>query len=103
MDITPYIGYVVTAVITFITFYVATKNANNDKFAELKSQNAEQTAMISALKEQVITLKEQVEKHNGVIERTFKLESDMNTAYKRIDELKARDDKLEAKIEKFHG
>jgi cell division protein FtsB len=44
-----------------------------------------------------------VEKHNQIIERVYKLESDNVTAFKRIDELKARDDKLEQKMEKLHG
>ncbi|MBQ9042699.1 MAG: hypothetical protein IJ111_07780 [Eggerthellaceae bacterium] len=81
MDLTPYIGYLVTAALTFIGMYVATKNANNDKFTELMAQNAAQTAEIRALKEQV-------EKHNNVIERVYKIETEMVTVWKRIDELK---------------
>ena len=96
VDMTPWISPIVTVVVAIVGAYIAMKNANNQKFEELKVQNAEQTAMLK-------TLKEQVEKHNGVIERTFKLESDMHTAYKRIDELKEKDEKLAAKIEKLHG
>lgn len=92
MDITPYISPIVAAVIAIVGAYVAMKNANNAKFEQLSVQ-------IAALSTQVTDLKDQVEKHNTVIERTYKLESDMNTAFKRIDELKARDDKLESKIE----
>lgn len=33
-------------------------------------------------------LSERVEKHNGVVERTYKLESDVETMWKRHDELK---------------
>lgn len=95
MDLTPYLSPIVAAVIAIVGAYVAMKNANNAKFEELKVQNAEQMAEIRALKEQV-------EKHNGVVERTFVLERDMKTAWVRIDELKERDDKIEAKIEKFH-
>jgi cell division protein FtsB len=47
-------------------------------------------------------LKEDVEKHNGVMEREYKLESDVHTAFKRIDELKDRDEKIEARIERLH-
>lgn len=96
MDISPYIGYVVTAVITFITLYVATKNSNNQKFEELKVQ-------IATLSQQVADLRADVEKHNNVIERTFKLESDMKTAYKHIDRLRDQDEKIAEHIEKLHG
>lgn len=33
-------------------------------------------------------LEEKQDKHNGLIERTYKLESDLKTAFVRIDELK---------------
>ena len=96
MDITPYVGAIVTVVVAIVGGYVAMKNANNAKFEQISVQ-------IASLSQQVADLKEQVEKHNSTIERTFKLESDMNTAFKRIDELKDRDEKLEAKMDKYHG
>lgn len=40
-------------------------------------------------------LSKDVEKHNRVIERTFKVESDLSTAFKRIDEI--RDETKEKK------
>ena len=85
MDITPYIGTIVTVVIALGGFYgmVSTRLARTEQKIE--------------------DLAEDVKRHNGVVERTFKLESDMHTAYKRIDELKARDEKLEAKMERLHG
>ena len=95
MDITPYLGPIVTIVIAVVTAYVATNAANNRKFEEIKVQNAEQTAMLKALKEQV-------EKHNQVVERTFKLETEMSTAFRRIDELRERDEHIETKMEKLH-
>ena len=95
MDITPYIGSIVTVIIAIVGGYVAMKNANNEKFSALSVQ-------IAALSQQVTDLKEDVEKHNGVMEREFKLESDVHTAFKRIDELKAKDEKLEAKMERLH-
>ena len=95
MDLTPWISPIVTVVVAIVGAYIAMKNANNQKFEELKVQNAEQTAMLKALKEQV-------EKHNGVIERTFKLESDMNTAFKHIDRLRDQDEKITERIEKLH-
>ena len=95
VDITPYIGSIVTVIVAIVGGYVAMKNANNEKFGALSVQ-------IAALSQQVTDLKEDVEKHNGVMEREYKLESDMHTAFKRIDELKARDDKLEEKMDRLH-
>ena len=85
MDITPYIGTIVTIVLAFVGFYgmVSTRLARTEQRIE---------DLVSV-----------VEKHNEVVERTYKLESDVNTAFKRIDELKTRDDKLEQKMERFHG
>jgi len=42
-------------------------------------------------------LKKQVERHNTLVERVYKLESDTATQWKRHDELKARVDRLEDK------
>lgn len=91
MEISAFISPVVTAIIAIVGSYAAFKNANNEKLEELHVQIAELAAKIESLKGQV-------EKHNNVIERTFKLESDVNTAFKRIDELKAKDEKLEERI-----
>lgn len=100
VDLTPYISSIVTAVIAIVGGYVAMKNSNNQKFDELKSQNAELMAQNAAQTAEIRALKEQVEKHNGVLERVYKLESDMRTAFKRIDELKAEDKRLDEKIER---
>lgn len=96
VDITPFIAPGVSVLIAFVVGYVAMKNANNEKFNALSVQ-------IATLQQAVNDLRSDVEKHNNVVERTFKLETDMHTAFKRIDEAKERDEKLEAKMEKFHG
>ena len=85
MDITPYIGTIVTVVLAFVGFYgmVSTRLARTEQ--------------------KIDDLADTVDKHNQVVERTHKLEADLNTAFKRIDELKERDEKLEQRIEKFHG
>lgn len=41
------------------------------------------------------SLKDETRKHNEVIERTYKLESDLATAWRRHDELGARVERLE--------
>lgn len=40
-------------------------------------------------------LEKKVEKHNQVIERTYKLESDMATSWKRYDDMADRIERLE--------
>ena len=41
-------------------------------------------------------LSERVDKHNDIIERTYKLEADSATSWKRYDELTARVERLES-------
>ena len=84
MDITPYVGTIVTVLIAFGGTY------------------AMMSSRLTKLETLIVDLRRDVEKHNNVIERTHKLEADLNTAFKRIDELKARDEKIEAKMEKLH-
>ena len=60
------------------------------------------SSRISKLEVLIQELKNDVEKHNEVVERTYVLERDMKTAYMRIDELKEHDEKIEAKIERLH-
>ena len=44
------------------------------------------------------SLRSDVEKHNTIIERTYKLESDVKTAFKRIDELRDADRRIEDRL-----
>lgn len=50
---------------------------------------------LSVLETKMDGLSTKVEKHNSVIERTYKLETDAATAWKRHDELAERVDRLE--------
>ena len=95
MDITPYIGSIVTIAIAIVGGYVAMKNANNETFKNLSVQ-------IATVSTKVDDLRNDVEKHNNLVERTAGLERDLNTAFKRIDDLKEHDEKIEHKIEKLH-
>ena len=78
MDWTPFIAPMVTALIAAGGTYAAV------------------SAKLARLEQSITDLRRNVEKHNQVIERTFKLESDTATAFHRIDEL--RDDLHELKI-----
>lgn len=91
MDVTPYLSPIVAVVIAIVGSYIAMKNVYNTKFEELHVQIAELSTKIDGLTSQV-------DKHNNVIERTYKLETEMSTAFRRIDELRERDEKLESKI-----
>lgn len=79
MDITPYLGTIVTVIIAVGGVYAAI------------------SSRLTRLETMIETLTQTVEKHNNMIERTYHLESDMNTAFKRIDELKAETARLEDK------
>lgn len=46
------------------------------------------TNRLTALETLVSELKHSVDKHNGVVERTYKLESDNVSQWKRLDDLK---------------
>lgn len=84
MDISPYIGTIVTVVIAFGGTY------------------AMMSSRLTKLETLIVDLRRDVEKHNNVVERTHKIEADLHTAFKRIDELKEHDEKIETKIEKLH-
>lgn len=79
MDITPYIGTIATVIISFGGVYAAI------------------SSRLTRLETMIENLTATVEKHNSVVERTYHLESDMNTAFKRIDELKEADQRLDEK------
>lgn len=53
------------------------------------------TNRLSVLETKMDALSDKVEKHNSVIERTYKLETDAVTAWKRHDELADRVERLE--------
>lgn len=83
MDIEP---WVVTAVISAISaaaaVYVAARGAMRDK----ESDKEELTARITAIEQSLATIRvkidalaEHVNRHNNVIERTYQLESELNT------------------------
>lgn len=81
LEVSTFVAPVLTALLTAVGVYVAMSNR------------------LSVLETKVDGLTAKVEKHNSVVERTYKLESDMGTAWKRHDELKGRVERLEdAKI-----
>ena len=77
MEISTFVAPIVTALLTAVGIYVAMSNR------------------LSVLETKMDGLAAKVEKHNTVVERTYKLENDMKTAWMRHDELKGRIDRLE--------
>jgi hypothetical protein len=55
------------------------------------------TNRLTRLETLIDSLREETAKHNAVVERTFKLEADSATSWKRYDELTARVERLESK------
>ena len=49
------------------------------------------------VKVKIEELTKKVEKHNQIVERTYKLESDIATAFTKVDENRARIERLENK------
>lgn len=85
MDLTPYIGPAVTVIIAVAASWMGFST----RIAKLEAMLAE--------------LKGDVEKHNQVVERTYHLESNAQTAWKRHDELAERVDKIEERIDRLRN
>lgn len=77
LELSTFVAPVATALLTAVGIYVAMSNR------------------ISILETKMDSLASKVEKHNSIVERTYKLESDVATAWKRHDELRERVERLE--------
>ena len=101
MDFTPYIGPIVTALITAGATYAAIVSRLSRLEVRIEHVERNQidtntlSAQIAALAQKVDDLREDVNQHNRVVERTYKTENDMETMWKRHDELKERIHDLE--------
>lgn len=73
MDITPYLGTIVTVIIAVGGFYIAI------------------ASRLTRLETLIDALTKTVDKHNHVVERTTKLEAEVENLYHRYDELKKED------------
>lgn len=71
MDFTPFIGPVLTAIITGGGVYAAITNR------------------LTRLETLIATLTTEVHKHNGVVERTYRLETQQDNIFHQLDEIKA--------------
>ena len=78
MDFTPYIGTIVTVLLAVGSVYAAI------------------SSRLTKLETLIVDLRRDVEKHNQVIERTYKLETEVTNIYHRLDDMK--DDMKDIKI-----
>lgn len=81
LDPNSFIAPVFTALLTALGVYVGMSN------------------QLAVLKVEMRNLTRQVEKHNSVVERTYKLETNEATMWKRIDELRAEVEKVDGKVD----
>lgn len=72
MDFTPYIGTIVTVIIAVGGVYAAI------------------ASRLTRLETMIETLTSTVEKHNNMVERTYKLEQDVDNLYHRYNELRGK-------------
>lgn len=80
IDVALFVSPIVTALVAFAGSYLAFST----KLAKMETK--------------IDVLSNRVEKHNSIVERTFKLESDMSTMWHRHDELKDDLEKVKDKI-----
>lgn len=80
MEMAQVIGWVVTALVAVFGSYQAVKRAADER--ERKYADS-----IARVETKLDTLSARVEKHNKVIERTYKLETEVANLYHRYDEL----------------
>lgn len=101
MDITPYVGTLVTAFITAGATYAAIVSRLARLEVRIEHVEHDQvdvhtlSRQIAALDTKVDVLCEDVRKHNSVVERTTVLEQSSKAAWKQIDAIK---DELKVKI-----
>ena len=68
---------------------------NNAVLSRLTQLETQQKADREALLREVQLLRSEVEKHNSIVERTYKMESNLGTAFKHIDQQRERIERLE--------
>ena len=88
MEWTELLGFALTAVIAVFGSYSATKRGFDERERRNERQQAQQATDIARLEAKLDALKADVEKHNQMVERTYKLETDVTNLYHRYDELK---------------
>ena len=88
IDIATWIVQISVAIITggfsYLGVYLSVKSSHDQIITDLKSEQQKYTLYIDGIKKDIIRLEEKQDKHNAVIERTFKLEQKVEDLEKRI-------------------
>lgn len=77
----PVLSPVVTALVSVFGAYAATKRVTEE-------HDREQVRSLAKLEAKMDLLTERVDKHNQVVETTYRLEADVTNLYHRYDEVK---------------
>lgn len=77
----PVLSPVVTALVSVFGAYAATKRVTEE-------HDREQVRALAKLETKMDLLTERVDKHNQVVEKTYRMETDITNLYHRYDEVK---------------
>lgn len=80
-ELIPVLSPVVTALVSVFGAYAATKRVTEE-------HDREQVRALAKLETKMDLLTERVDKHNQVVETTYRLEADVTNLYHRYDEVK---------------
>lgn len=90
---TPYVSAIVSALVAIFGAYSATKRAAEERERARdkadKERDIKMQTEFAEIRTEIKHLREEVKKHNGVVERTYKLETEVDNLYHRYDELRA--------------
>ena len=91
MDFTLNWGHIITIALFVIGGWVAVRNSMQGQLNDIKMS-------VVKLETMMADLKDDVQKHNNVVEKTAIMQRDMKTAWMRHDELRERVHDLEQKV-----
>lgn len=81
---------VITGIFSYLGVVKATKNAHDATIAEMKNEQIKQAlqveAQINSIKADIKRLEAKQDKHNAVIERTYKLEQKVEDLEKQVEQ-----------------
>jgi len=97
------IGAIIAAAATIFGQWLISRGQHDKLIAELEQKSAvsdtEIKGDIAVIKAEVSSLRKEVEKHNGVMERTFQLEKDVGVLDEKIKVANNRIGDLERKVD----
>lgn len=96
------IAALITGGLAFLATAITVRSQNSKSRSEIAADLKKQQQKIESdlakheavSKERIETLTKEVEKHNGVIERTYKLEKDVSNLFHRFEDMQAHTEKI---------